>query len=225
MPYSEKNNLLFIHIPKCAGKSFEVAMGIATEQEVKKYKWRSTVNLLGKAILKVTRDKKAMPRLWGMGDISLTLQHVTYTEIELLNLLPQTKLDSAIKVAVVRNPYDRAVSTYKHMGEGYADFKDFVSNYYNSPSKRHNELAFKRTQLDYLRDSKGRVVVDNIIRLENFQADFDAFTAQHGLSHKPLQHIGKQKGKSSYRDYFCTETKRMVENLFGEDIQYFNYNF
>ena len=153
MPYSKLNNILFIHIPKCAGKSFEVALNLTTKEEAFKYTWRSFLNKVSKYFLILTRDKKSKLRLWGVLDISLTSQHLTYAEIELLDLLDRTILDESIKVAIVRNPYDRAVSSYNHMNQNhkYKNFLDFAKNYYLETSKRHNDLAHKRSQIDFLR--------------------------------------------------------------------------
>lgn len=219
MPYSSKHNLIFIHIPKCAGKSFEVALDIATKQEVSQYKWRSNINRLGKLILKKTYDRKALTRLWGVHDITLALQHLTYAEIELLNLLDATILQKAIKVAIVRNPYDRAVSSYLHMGENYVDFLDFLKQYYMASNRDHNALAHKRSQVDFLRDKKGIFAMDYVIRFENLHEDFEDFKVKFGIHSDKLPHIGKQKNKKDYMDYYNEETKKIVDELFKEDFE------
>jgi hypothetical protein len=218
MPYSKKHNVLFIHIPKCAGKSFEVAMGMATKEEVSGYKWRSTLNRLGKLILKTTKDNKALPRLWGVHDMTFALQHLTYSEIELLNLLDNKILKDSIKVAIVRNPFDRAVSSYHHMGKSYKNFLDFLTHYYTAPDRDHNTLAHKRPQIDYLRDKKGNMVIDYILRFENLEEDFEDFKLKYGISSSKIPHIGKQKS-ANYLTYYDEKSKKIVEELFQDDFQ------
>lgn len=225
MPYSEKHNLLFIHIPKCAGKSFEVATGIITEQEVKKYKWRSTANRAGKYVLKKTLDVKAKPRLWGVYDMTIALQHLTYAEIELLNLLDKKFLDSAIKVAIIRNPYDRAVSSYHHMGKDFPSFLNFLQNYFLAKNRDHNALAHKRSQIDYLRNIKGKIVVDNILKFENLNKDFEKFKLKYGFNFCDMPHFGRQKRDKTYKKYYCNKSKELVESIFEEDIKAFEYEF
>lgn len=225
MPYSNKSNILFIHIPKCAGKSFEVALGISSQKEVEKYTWRTFPNKVSKYFLKLTSDHKAFPRLWGVGDVSLTLQHLTYAEIELLQLIDKKIIDSSIKVAIVRNPFDRCVSSYKHMGGENQSFKDFLMTYYSSPNRNHNDLAHKRPQIDYLRDKSGKIVIDNIIYFENLNNEFLQFKNKYNIKALDLPHIGKQKRKLSYQKYYCDESKEIVETLFKEDIDQFNYTF
>lgn len=227
MPYSKKHNVLFLHIPKCAGKSFEVALNIATKEEVSKYKWRSFVNRTSKFMLVKTSDKNAIKRLWGMYDISLAAQHLTYAEIELLNLLESGELEKSIKVAIIRNPYDRAVSSYNHMKGryGFDNFLDFAKKYYKSNSRRHNDLAHKRTQIDFLRDKRGNVIVDNLIRFENLNNDFELFKEKYSINCESLPFIGKQTRKKTYKDYYCKESKNLISEYFKEDIEIFNYIF
>lgn len=221
MPYSKEKNILFIHIPKCAGKSFEVAIDIATSKEVKNYKWRSHFNRFGKLILKKTKDKKALDRLWGINDYTFALQHLTYTEIELLNLLDKKTLDNAIKVAIVRNPYERALSSFFHMGENYDNFKDFLNKHYNSPNRDHNALAHKRQQIDYLRDKKGDIAVDNILRLEHLNEDFERFKNKYKINSNKIPHIGKQKDDNVIEKYYDSESKKLVKILFKDDFDFF----
>ncbi|AUS05843.1 sulfotransferase family 2 domain-containing protein [Pseudotamlana carrageenivorans] len=223
MPYSKKHNTLFIHIPKCAGKSFEVALGITSKREVNKYKWRSNINRFGKLILKKTLDKKALPRLWGVHDITLAMQHLTYAEIELLNLIDTETLNNSIKVAIVRNPYDRAVSSYHHMGQGYNSFLDFLQNYYAAPSRDHNALAHKRPQIDFLRDKEGNIVVENLIRFENLQEDFKTFKKNYNIKTAEIPHIGQQRKESSYINFYNSETKKLVEEIFNSDFKLLGY--
>jgi hypothetical protein len=223
MPYSIKHNVIFIHIPKCAGKSFEVAVGIASKEEVSQYKWRSKINRLGKLILKKSYDSKALPRLWGVHDLTLALQHLTYTEIELLNLMSSELLSNALKVAIVRNPYDRAVSSFLHMGKDYDSFLDFLQRYYTSPNRDHNALAHKRLQVDYLRDKKGDIVVDNIIKFESLNEDFENFKLKYGINCDDMPHIGKQRKEKSFLDYYDEETKKRVSELFYSDFLELGY--
>ncbi|MBU2927583.1 sulfotransferase family 2 domain-containing protein [Winogradskyella psychrotolerans] len=222
MPYSKKLNTLFVHIPKCAGKSFEVAVGMISKSESQKYKWRSFFNRASKYMLTQTRDKNSLSRLWGTFDISIALQHLTYTEIELLGLLGQNTMENAIKVAIVRNSYDRAVSSYLHMG-GDLSFKDFVKTYYTTEGRDHNDLAHKRTQLDYLRNKKGEIVVDNILRFENLNEDFKRFKDKYNLKVDEMPHIGKQRDKKKYQEFYCDESFAIVSEVFKEDIEYFNF--
>lgn len=225
MPYSEKHNVLFIHIPKCAGKSFEVALEIVTNEEVQKYKWRNFLNRASKYLLTKTRDKKAISRMWGVWDISLTLQHLTFAEIELLNLLDQKVLFDSIKVAIVRNPFDRAVSSYKDMGKNYKNFTEFLDKYYTSPPINHGDLAHKRTQIDFIRSKNGSIAIDNIIRYEFLERDYNLFLQRNKIKLGNIPHIGKQNRDSDYKKYYSSKDQKKIKKLFKDDLEYFGYSF
>lgn len=225
MPYLNNKNLLFIHIPKCAGKSFEVATGIISESESKHYKWRSFINRFSKFMLILTRDKKSLPRLWGTYDTTLALQHLTFNEIQMLSLLDKHKLNNSIKVAIVRNTYDRVVSSFHHMRLNNETFENFVERYYSSDNLDHNDLAHKRTQLSYLTDFKGNIVVDNIIRFEFLKSDFNNFINKYKIESNYLPHLGKQRNNVSYKEFYNEKTLNLVNKIFKDDIEYFKFKF
>jgi hypothetical protein len=130
------------------------------------------------------------------------------------------------KFCVVRNPYDRAVSSFNHIYKNkYNTFLDFVKNFYYEPHIRHNDLAHKRAQIDFLRDKKGNLVVDNIIKFENLNSDFDLFKLKYNIECKDIPHIGKQTRTKKYNEIYCNESKRLISEYFKEDIEIFNYKF
>lgn len=226
MPYSKQNELLFIHIPKNAGKSMEVALGLTTPSESQHYAWRNPLNRLAKALQKATRDSKAKPRLWGIDDATIALQHLTYTEIELLEYLSKSELKKSTKVAVVRNPWDRVISSYRHMGKAYEDLASFIQHWYDEPSKSHNELAHKRSQMDFIVDKRGKVVIDHLLRFENLGQDFSQLVEALGLNAQKLGHIGNQNPqKTPYHEHYNPQTKQMVAERFAEEIEYFQYHY
>ena len=175
-------------------------------------------------MLTKTKDVKAKDRLWGTFDISLALQHATFCELELLGLIHKEKLDNSIKVAIVRNSFDRAVSSYLHMGKGET-FLEFVKTYFYSENRDHNDLAHKRTQLDFIRNKKGDIILDYIIRFEYLEKDYEAFKLKYKIDAAKMPHIGKQRIKKNYKEYYCEESLKVVSDIFKEDIEYFNFTF
>lgn len=228
MPFSIKHNLLFIHIPKCAGRSINITIGTTSQKEQESYKWRSFLNRAAKFILYISRDKKSMPRLWGIHDMSFNLSHLTYQEIQLLNLMSTKKLEDIVKFTVVRNPYDRVVSSYKYLKQtgriNSKTLKEFIEDYYVSDDLNHNDRAHKRMQLDYLKDVNGNIVINEILRFENLAEDFNAFIRKYKIDTTPLSHFGKSNRKN-YRNYYDAETQIIVSDFFREDINYFGYTF
>ncbi|MDJ0798484.1 MAG: sulfotransferase family 2 domain-containing protein [Calothrix sp. MO_167.B12] len=171
-----------------------------------------------------------MNYLKGTYTYTLSLEHLTYREIELLNLIPSNLLEPTFKFCVVRNPWQRAVSSfsshnrYKH----YQSFRDFCYEWFEEKNIiKHGEIAQRRSQLDFIINLKGENVMDYILRFENLQQYFAVLMKKLQLNNKQLPHIHKDAGSASlnYRDIYTTETKKKIQQLFECDIDYFHYSF
>lgn len=229
MPFDARRNLLFVHIPKNAGKSLEVALGFATAREQRRYKWRSTANRAGTAIQRYTSDPAASRRLWGIVDVTLAAQHLTLQEISLLNLVPVEAMRSANILAIVRDPYSRAISTYLHWRRSTkpptsVEFEHFWEYWPKREPRNHNELAHRRTQVDYLRDQQGQVAVKNIIRYERMHDELDRWARRTDVKMDPLPHIGDQGLRSERADLYTAKSRNRVSGLYRDDFDTFGYD-
>jgi hypothetical protein len=112
--------------------------------------------------------------------------------------------------AVVRNPFDQAVSFYKHLRKplhmsateidqrypGYdgrllplwaselamtVSFPEFVRDVYAVADDSRDQAHWFRDSLDWLVSSKGDVAVNRVLRFENLRADFSKFADELGL--------------------------------------------
>lgn len=99
---------------------------------------------------RLTSSKDAKRNLWGVVDVTLTAQHLTYSEIILLGLVERDELARMTKFAICRNPYDRAVSTFHHMGANYeknpAGFEAFWREWPEEKSTDHAVISHRRNQ-------------------------------------------------------------------------------
>jgi hypothetical protein len=116
MPYIEKHNLLFIHIPKTGGTAIERALGIKSANEPKKL---------------ISKQKELIE------GVKTVPQH--FTPDILRERLGEDVYESSIKFAVVRNPYTRVLSEYFYRNKtgNMKRFPKWFRNYYGNVDHVH----------------------------------------------------------------------------------------
>ena len=150
--------------------------------------------------------------------------------------------DGYFKFSFVRNPWNLLVSNYLWAKREYRGgppnppltaktLKHFILNI-EKEVKRANFLGRKSKaiwacdQYSFLSDSGGRICMDYIGRLENFEKDFSYVTEKIGVISKKLPHKNKNKHKHKhYTEYYDDETRQIVAEKYAKDIEYFNYEF
>ncbi len=229
MAYFQDKGLVFIHVPKNAGKSVEIALNLVTGKSLSDAGRRSKINRALTYLQRETRSDEVRSVLHGTLDLSLCAQHLTVQEIQLLNLLPEGKLSDYKTFAVCRNPWDRALSSFRHFtssqGSSPADFERFCENWYSMKTLDHNVMAHQRTQMDFIVDTRGKVAVERILRFEHLADDFSTMSKEWKLDAPELPHIGKQGEKMAYQDGYTDRAKEIIDHLFAEDIEYLDYTF
>jgi len=85
-------------------------------------------------------------------------------------------------------------------------------------------LSQANPQLDWISDAEGRIVVDFVGRYENLQDDCQRVCDIIGIE-CTLSHLNKTKRSRDFREYYSSRTKRMVEEIYGRDIEAFGYEF
>lgn len=125
--------------------------------------------------------------------------------------------------AVVRNPFDRAVSSWRYLPEMrrlslYKALKTCPKENYNLYSH------FTRPQIETLRAIDGRLVTDALVRFENLQADFDTICDRIGKPRVLLPRTN-QTDRPDYVRAFDHSSRQLAEKIFREDLIAFNYDF
>ena len=154
MPFNKTSNLLFIHIPKNGGKTIEDAFYMSTKPgKAANQDKRSFISKAAKKTLSLLNVDNHIC-LRGDLDCSVVGQHLTFSEIYFLNLVEN--LHEKQIFATVRNPFERILSLYCHHTPSRKwsvdNLEFFTSTWpqYKPYGIRHNLLAHKRTQTDFI---------------------------------------------------------------------------
>jgi len=150
------------------------------------------------------------------------------------------EFESMFKFAFVRNPYDRAVSMWSYCGRKRSvlrrrrseceEFKSFlraIPSYWKRRIRMHH-ATHTRPMLPDIRDRDGKtVLLDFIGRVENMEQDFKVVCDRIGLGDRTVgrKNTSERRFGHCYQEYYDAEARRLVEDLYGEDIEFFDYRF
>ena len=159
MTYSSSHNFVFVHISKTGGQSFR--------QVLLPYREMGKKTMMARLVSKfpVRRDPAE-------------LYYPPHVSARWLRCRIGADLyDKAFSFAIVRNPFDRMVSSYEyirlspthhaHHAANRMTFKEFLKY-----QKRRN-LSYFRPQLYYVSDSSGKIIVSKIYKFEEFDGILD----------------------------------------------------
>ena len=135
---------------------------------------------------------------------------------------------------VVRNPWDRMVSAYHYLKnislpegsswlklnnitqENFPSFESWIRNLQNYENPATYWFRPETQQSEWL-----DAPVDLVIRYENLQTDFRQIQHQFNC-YITLPHI-YASGRKIYRDYFTSDTRKIVTNFSQLDIETWKY--
>jgi len=141
------------------------------------------------------------------------------------------------KFTIVRNPYDRLVSSFHFLKQGglhqwdrrwaeenlteYPDFRTFVREWLTVENAA--SWAHFVPQYQFVTDSRGTVCMDFIGRYESLAADFAQVAARLGKDVSlPWENQGRHE---HYATYYDDETRRLVASVYAKDLELFGYGF
>lgn len=215
MIVSPQRNYIFAHMPKTGG----TAMALALETRAK-----PDDLMLGdtpKAVRRRARWQALPPargRLW---------KHATVADIT--GAVPDALIAEALRVTLVRNPWDRAVSYYHWLrAQRFAhpqvtlaqgiDFAGFVM----APVVQTAFAAWPAQR--YLTDAAGGEGRALFIRLERFDTDAEPFFEHLGFRFS-LPHVNASDRATDWRPFYDARTAAAVAAACATDIARFDYHF
>ena len=199
----KKGNILYIHIPRTAGTHFEKALGFKGHDSPP----RCGSQAYGASYEDIMGwDKKTR----------IMLQHASYLQLVEHGFISDP--NDLIKVTIVRNPYDRAISLFKYFG-GENKWNNF-DNFLNHLESGGINGYFYMPQWKYLRGTEF-----NVIKFENFLLDVKAFKKKHNLRFRITFNSEKHsKSKNIFNKYYKTvDTIQRVNKLYRKDFGLYDY--
>lgn len=133
--------------------------------------------------------------------------------------------------AVVRNPFDRAVSMFQfakenNLAELYGEpndcsFEEFCQIMREKESYNIKDFIATHQQTDWFH---GAFQPNFILRFENLKNDFqsmlDICNVKHISPNIPHENASQ---RSYYKDYYNSNTKKIIEKIFEKDLDTFKY--
>lgn len=145
------------------------------------------------------------------------------------------------RFAVVRNPWERLLSCWAFVCAGrghderifvmnrhkyevaaFSSFERFVLEWLPAQNVQMGDPLFL-PQVNFLRNHSDVITLDHIGRTDNMAAT-EAWVSQQTGKQLTLPHYNKSS-HGPYRDYYTTEMKRVVEQVYGEDIDRLKFTF
>ena len=141
--------------------------------------------------------------------------------------------------AVSRNPWSRFISGWRWLcARRYSVPGNLGPEYYRRtslknilkelpgqlPAISHDRRHLFWTQLGMLTDKDGQFMPKVIMRFESLEKDYERLCQRINKPYFPLPHENKATNRP-YWEYYDSETRELVGELFQRDIEYFGYKF
>jgi hypothetical protein len=202
--YSEKFKTLFVHIPKTGGQSIEHVF-IAESGLT----WDTRAPLL---LRRKTKEEKGPNRL----------AHLFAREYVPFGYVTPEDFAASFKFAVVRNPYDRAISEYRYKivdkpAARDLTFRDYVASLETGKLTRHDV-----PQSDFVLGESGAMMVDQVLRFENLAEDFADVSRRIFGRAIDLPYVNKSTGAVP-ADGADAGLRKMLHRFYERDFDLFKY--
>jgi hypothetical protein len=167
-------------------------------------------------------------------------KHITAAELS--KIVPKYK--TYRKFAIVRNPWDRAVSWYTYVkrlnshnprcskGLDFAYFIKNMKNVWNGYGEPTNQCT-NISQWSHI-SYQGNLMVDKVLKYEDLKRlgfkktliiEMSKLKIKLGKTDQKMLRLNKSPRKKDYHYYYDNETREIVAHACKTDIRKFNYTF
>ena len=150
--------------------------------------------------------------------------HITLEQIR--PFLGEEAFARYFKFAFVRNPFDRFVSYCAFMTRADGAFlknPQQVMRYILFQARPDQHILFQ-PQHTFVTGADGKLLADQIGRVEEMQASYDAICERIGIPSAQLGQVNSSR-RGSYRDYYDQALIDGVADYYRRDLELFGYEF
>lgn len=218
-PKTNKNNcnpILFVHIPKAAGTSIRRWY----KQTYGKLNERIHAPITHPDLITINTNMPSFTIIRNPFDRALSFYKYRKQILEIhINKLADKNGEVTDELAVWHKGFDAWVENYLH--KPWTIFDGNMKIFYPGGQ---GDLAPWANMCDYV-TIDGKIIVDNIIKLENLATEFEKIKQITGSKvEMPIRNISNIS-LPNYRNVYTKHSRRIVERLYGRDLNVFNYNF
>ncbi|MEO0369118.1 MAG: sulfotransferase family 2 domain-containing protein [Pseudomonadota bacterium] len=206
MLISDQHEFIFVHIPKTAGTSIRTAL--------QPYSLERPSGGLASLLRRFDLPKDYRKHRFKL--------HTTLAQLQ--SKMVEDKFMRYKKICFVRNPWDRAVSSFAYDNFGTDD----KQRRHQVGFMAHLESMIKSKpveQIEYIYDQHGQHSCDFVGRYESLPDDYSALSELLNIELPPLERRNSSKRKRNYTDYYDQQAIDFVATHWARDIDAFGYDF
>lgn len=222
---SHKHKCIFIHIPKCAGTSFENLLGHFEGHSGREGQDHRSIRMLQTPI----PVKKALGNSENIKELIRRYREYIRKHANPNNklMVNERQFDQYFKFSIVRNPWYRLHSWYRNVMRDSIHQKNYKIPANISFEKFIMSFAgtgFLRPQTYWLKDFDGKVKLDFIGKFESLDDSFMRISQALDISADGLPHNLKSKQIDISTD-FTVKAVNFINDYYAEEIEMFDYSF